>query len=513
MGNKSIVEKRKNGVFYTPKILAKYLIDNLIDGSSISIFDPAYGDGALLLAAEDIFKEKSLPNSSINIYGCDINPVNGLLKHLPQANLIKGDFFEYNSPIKHELVLTNPPYVRRQNQDSVLIDEYRSLIPELKLVSKNADLWVYFLIKSFSLIKVGGSMGAVLPWAFLQAEYAIKLRIWLTENFGDIQYLALNHKYFDSTQERVVLVWLKKFGKKCESLKFAQSNNIDSNIKFINTSIKSWRYDNIVHNPQSKLDKLLAKYKRELGLEEFGKYANVKIGVVTGADKFFIRKIKEEDNLQIEEKNLIPILTTSKELPEYLIGSSNYLKRLVYLKIQDENKYMDFISSGVSGNYHLRSHSKLREPWYSVKVGDVPNAFFPYRVGKIPYLVINTLNVQCTNSIHRIYFNDLNEIQQKWIQISSLTLYCQLSIEANAKTYGRGMLKVEPSALKKALIYVSDNNSIDEIYSKIQVLLIKGAKEQAMKIATDFFNSELNIPYDIIEDSESIWLEFQRTRH
>ena len=65
----------------------------------IKIFDPAYGDGALLKAAVEISKEKKL---NVDIFGCDINPP---LEELYGKKLLKCDFFESNLQQKFDVVL------------------------------------------------------------------------------------------------------------------------------------------------------------------------------------------------------------------------------------------------------------------------------------------------------------------------------------------------------------------------------------------------------------------------
>lgn len=109
--------KRKDGIFYTPPELADYLVKPFSGTGNISILDPAYGDGALLLSAERILHNQQNP-VTIEVFGCDTKPVNGLLKHLPEANLQKLDFFDYPTTKKHSLILTNPPYVRHHYQDN-----------------------------------------------------------------------------------------------------------------------------------------------------------------------------------------------------------------------------------------------------------------------------------------------------------------------------------------------------------------------------------------------------------
>jgi len=64
----------------------------LINGKTTSVFDPAYGEGSLLLAAENIANGDSATRQ-LAFFGCDRAPINGLLQHLPSSNLMEVDFF------------------------------------------------------------------------------------------------------------------------------------------------------------------------------------------------------------------------------------------------------------------------------------------------------------------------------------------------------------------------------------------------------------------------------------
>jgi hypothetical protein len=75
-------------------------------------------------------------------------------------------------------------------------------------------------------LKNGGSIGAIFPWAFLQADYAQPVRKLLAEKFESIEYSALSGKYFEDAQERVVLVWLKNYGNPCNSINFFAGKEI-----------------------------------------------------------------------------------------------------------------------------------------------------------------------------------------------------------------------------------------------------------------------------------------------
>lgn len=504
-------DRKENGVYYTPKVLAEYLAKPLVTANSQTILDPSYGEGSLLLAAERIFKEKNNA-SEIHLYGCDTKPVNGLLQHLPEANLKEIDFFAFTSETMFQTILMNPPYVRHHIKDLEKIKLYRTIFPKLSILNNKADLWAYFLIKVVSHLQVGGNIGAILPWAFLQADYAKPLRKWLTDIFREIKVVALSNKYFEKADERIVVIWLKGHGQKNKSIKIASSNSIESKICFTEIDLHSWTSDRVIYTGTNNIERILSKYKSEFGFTNFVDHADVKIGIVTGAVNYFIITKLEANSIGFDKSRLIPILTRADEFANYLKNGEKDLLFLVALKEKDHLKYENFLKQGILGEYHLRCHSLLREPWYAVKVGEVPDAFFHYRVKKIPYLLPNNSNVQSTNSIHRVYFKDVTEIERKWIFVSILSLPSQLSLEINSKTYGRGVLKIEPKSLKNTLVIKRSDPIINSTYEQIIGLLSSGNKERAMEIATEFIYKELGIPEELKHSAEEALSDLQNLR-
>ena len=507
----SIAENRKNGIFYTPPLLAEFLAKPLINKAKISVFDPAYGEGALLLAAEEIYKKRNQSNE-ICLFGCDISPINGLLKHLPLSNLLELDFFNYPVENTFDVILMNPPYVRHHLLGRDKIKKYQDQISSYCNITHNADLWVYFIVKSIAHLKQGGSLGAILPWSFLQADYARDLRSWLSGRFQEIKVLALGTKYFDNAKERVLLLWLNNYGNLCNSIKITSSKDVNDSLSFIDVSLDKWESDKVIFNAHYDVDDILRRYVDEYGFKQFENYASVRIGVVTGADKYFIISDEEANALGFTKNDLIPILTTSRKLSSFCLNSSNHLKNLIIIKAKGSKKFESYITEGKNALYHLRSHSIRRSPWYAVNVGATPDAFFPYRMSKFPYLVLNAGKTQCTNSIHRIYFKNVSEIERKWIQVSLLSVAGQLSLERHSKTYGRGLLKIEPTSLKNAIAYKDKDSQIDNTYFLISQQLSLGNKLQAMRMATEFIDDKLGIPKELSESAEEALYELQNRR-
>lgn len=513
MGIKTSSRIKHNGVYYTPIELAHFLAKPLITRRNLKVFDPAYGEGALLLAAEKIFKEKGYaPSYAIELYGCDKIPRNGLLKHLLGRHLLKLDFFKYPFNKKYDLILMNPPYVRRHIMSDRRRRDYKKVVDEIHRLKATSDLWAYFLIKAVNHLNQGGSLGAILPWSFLQAEYAQSIRKWLAERFKKIQVLALGSHYFDNAKERTMLVWLRGFGEQVHSIEISFAQHPRRHLLYRDLSRNSWESEDILYSATHDIERILREYIEKYSFNRFEKFADIKIGVVTGADIFFIVDVDEAKEKGFLDKHLIPIFTSSRELSGLSLNGSKPTKRLLSLTRGQCGTYASYIRKGIREKYHMRAHSLRREPWYSVILGKTPDAFFPYRISNIPYLILNGQGAQCTNSIHRIYFKDLSDEDRKWVQISLLSVPGQLSLEAYSKTYGTGILKIEPKALKKAIVFAGKDSDVGPIYGRISKLLSDNNRLQAMKIATDFINQKLGIPTKISSRAYSALRELQQRR-
>jgi adenine-specific DNA methylase len=512
METNTFADSKKNGVYYTPGHLAEFLVTPLIKRANQTIFDPAYGDGALLIAAEGALKKRLKgKNSRFSIYGCDIQPVNGRLNHLPGSNLSKQNFFKYSLKHQYDVIIMNPPYVR-----------HHLITPENKIICSNwgsstckvkgkVDLWAYFLIKSVEHLKKGGSMGAILPWSFLQADYAREIRVWLLDKFEEIKITATDSEYFDGTKERVLLVWLKNYAQMTRSIKISFSRKTEKHAVYVKLGQKAWKSSPVVVSDRYDIEEIIQRYIQKHNFLRFGETAKIQIGVVTGADRFFILPGGEARDKCFREDQLIPILTSAKEFSGLVSNEKNALKRLIIFSKKNDECEAKYIEEGERQGYHLRAHSRLRTPWYAVNPGDMPDAFFPYRMAFIPYLMLNN-GVQCTNSIHRIYFKNLSENEIKWLQLSLLTIPGQLAIETYSKTYGRGMLKIEPGALKNSIVYLSNDPSINTIYNQISEMISSGDKFRAMMMATEFLYGKLDMNRDHANSAKAALMELQSRR-
>jgi adenine-specific DNA-methyltransferase len=505
-----ISEIKRNGIFYTPKSLANILVRPLINSKNKNIFDPAYGAGSLLLAFEE---ESSRLGKSRRpcLWGCDKKPKNGFLSHLSPKHFFKVDFFEFSTENKFDTIVLNPPYVRHHFLSERKVSKYQSMTRQYCELSTKSDLWAYFLLKSTRHLKIDGAIGAILPWSFFQADYAQSLRVWLANHFSKIRVLVQGEDLFLKTGERVLLLWLHGFGRPSKKIEVSFSKRLGEKPLYSTLDNSEWVQRKVLFGT-TKIKEILSKYELEYGFSKFIDHADVKIGIVTGADNFFIVPKNHAVEKKIPKKNLLAIFTSSKELGGLILNGNSPKKYLLKLDERGSSDFRSLIKEGVKKGYHQRAHSLRRKPWYSVILGGTPDAFFPYRSFQTPYLVLNNYDVQCTNSIHRIFFKKLTVTEIKWIQISLLSVPSQLSIEANSKTYGSGVLKIEPYSLKEAIVFRSNDRRIGAVYRKISTLLHDNKKQEAIDVATEFINNALGVSKQLDSQARSALESIQNRR-
>lgn len=512
MENTETQAARENGIYYTPSELAEHLVRPLIKTSTLSVFDPACGEGALFLAAKKIFSGLPSQDKKLRFFGCDKILPNDTCNQFKNHQIHNIDFMKFSSPHKFDVILMNPPFVRHHLINDEDRRDYQRTINNIGFLRNTADLWAYFLMKCITHLKEGSSIGAILPWSFLQSDYARDIRVWLLNKFEEIRVLALNDGYFKEAKERILLLWLVKYGQRTKSIKIAFSQSLEKSCKYSSIDKSTWKSQRVVFSMAGSVEDILKRYTDEFGFCRLGDIAKINIGVVTGADKYFIIDKAVTSFLGLRKKNLVPILTTLKDFSGLYLNGYNATKMLLQFPKNCSVRLKKYIREGESQGYHKRAHAVRRIPWYSVKVGKIADAFFPYRSSYTPYMVLNNSSLQCTNSVHRIIFRDLTTNQRKWVQISLLSHPGQLSLEAFSKTYGTGVLKIEPSSLKNAVVNKGRNKLPGKIYETIAELIAKNERQRASVLATELINNTFRIPRDLSEEATKLLNELRSRR-
>ncbi len=114
---------KKGGEFYTPREVARLIIECLRPRAGMSIYDPACGSGGMLLEAVRFIERHHGDPSSIELYGQEMNlntwaicQMNLFLHGIDEAQVVRGDTLRHPKHVcrgrlqTFDRVLANPPF-------------------------------------------------------------------------------------------------------------------------------------------------------------------------------------------------------------------------------------------------------------------------------------------------------------------------------------------------------------------------------------------------------------------
>lgn len=507
-------ERKRLGAFYTPENLSRILTDWAVRKPSDLILEPSFGGCGFLVAARRRLAALGASHTHRQIYGCDIDP--GAFDFLSSAldEPVDTDRFRHENFLAlkagidwshlFDATIGNPPYIPFQAIESEHRKELLERSEELGVnLGGKSSLWAHFLIHAVSFVAPNGRMAWVLPGSFLQADYAQNVRKYLSKKFGSIICILMHQRFFKNEgteEETVILLAKERRDTECESqVRFVDVLSIDD----LKVVVDSWEQGDTVGcvlegRPSFlSVDPVVSSAYTEVAARDYsyplGACLKINIGLVTGANPFFvIDKHKIKDN-SLADSSLVPVLSKYRSAKGMTFTSSDYDQAVLdgekaflvhTLKAPRKNSALaKYLESFSEEDRSKVSTFKKRLIWHAPDDGKVPDAFFPVMNHNGPRLVLNDCGVTCTNTIHRAYFTKpMSDYEKKLFSISLLTSFSQLSAEFVGRRYGSGVLKHEPREAEKILVVMPENISEVDVlsyYSEIDSLLRVGSQRAA----------------------------------
>ena len=522
----SQAEKKRLGAFYTPSELSDVLAAWAIQKKTDKVLEPSFGGCGFLKSCAERLVELGNPLSRLPLYGCDIDPnafdylADTIGSLVDLSNFVQADFLTLDTPVswpKHfDVVIGNPPYIAYQQIDLEAQQEATKRIKALGLeMDLRSSLWAYFIVMSLAHLKPEGRIAWVLPGSFLQANYAKPIRQFLGKVFKEIADFKIQKRLFlyEGTDESTVVLLATGYQspsleKKDIPLIYCQS------YEDFSKAIVGWEKGNalasscefpVLGSINTKAKVSFAQLQTHLQCHRLSKYAYTRIGLVTGENKFFVLNREMAEQHKINSSDLTPILAKFSSIESLSFSKSDWKKDfkannrclLVSTKkvppAEGLAKYLATFPSELIGTI---STFKKRKLWYGIDDCNVPDAFFPVMHHTGPQIALNTARVNCTNSIHRLYFNEgISLHTRKLLAISILTSFSQLSAEIVGRKYGAGVLKHEPREAERISILMPEHiapSVISKQFTKISRLIKRGHLSEARESADAFIFSNLN---------------------
>ncbi len=546
--NKQPVDKQKlRGGYYTPIELAQYLTTWAIRDGNENVLEPSCGDGNFVLSLLDRMSELERSGNEISakITAVEIEPQeldkakSRVSKyHLSGLDIefVSADFFEIFSKLESgggfDVILGNPPFIRFQN----FVDESREkafwhLRKAGYKPTKLANVWAAFVQLSIELVKEGGRLAMVLPAELLQVGYAGELRNRLASQFSHIVIVGFRKLVFPEIQQEVVLLLAE--GKRDVSILESDIHTIEFEDGKSLLSSKSLN-DAVAHIPSKhsrsgmKWTGLFLCEKSFCALDEarqskllvpLGKLAQVDIGVVTGRNSFFL--LSETLRQEISAtKFTLPVVGKTSALKSIVFNENDFEKyqtsapaHLLNLVNVPENNFpetlKDYISHGEAEGVHKGYKCRVRKRWFDVPSIYAPNAFMFRQIYKYPLLVVNRAGATSTDTIHRVNFiNGTRPEKLAAICFNSLTLAWA---EVSGRSYGGGVLELEPKEAEQLLIPYSEKIDIDS--EKVDDLLRQGKDSQALEYVDDVVLKDyIGLNISTIKNVRNAWIELRERR-
>lgn len=522
-GGRPRAERREIGAFYTPPALSAMLADWALRTPEDTVLEPSFGGCGFLMAARDRLQALGAPAPQDLIYGCDIDPVafdyvaDELPGWTPSPRLVPGDFLACKQvdgwPGKFSAVLANPPYIRHQKLSAETRQTLASWTGAIPNVKGRAGLWAYFLSHAIEMLELGGRMAWVLPGAMMQADYAQPIRHFLAHRFDRCAAFIVHERLFleEGTDEETVIVLtdgLRADPREDGRLDVDHANTLDE----LRTLIRRWDAGDwdathsdiapaLIGWPAGAMT--LYNELKEVAMP-LGDLASVSIGLVTGANDFFVLSRERAQAAGLTEADLTPVLPkfkaaqgarfTFEDHATYLAAGKKAL--LVSSRGREDNDRLTaYLDTFDKTRRSQISTFRKRACWSETCDGKLPSAFFPVMHHSGPRLVLNDCGCFSTNTVHRVLFHgDVSAAQRQLAALSMATTFSQISGEIVGRRYGSGVLKHEPRDAERIhlLMPAIDETAVAIAFDAFDAALRRGAPDLATEIADETVISAAN---------------------
>lgn len=482
------------GGYYTPAPIASFLVKWVLLKNPKNILEPSCGDGSFIRAinGEPLRKLKFIGVELLEEEASKARYEASLNKHI-NTDIVNCDFLQWglerlDEGKKFDAIVGNPPYIRYQYLNENDQEFSEQIFKRYNLsFTKHTNAWVPFVIASVDMLKPGGRLAMVIPSELLHVLHAMSLRKFLLDKCSRILMIDPNELLFEDALQGTVLLMVER---KSNQSKPSQGVAVVAapNNDFLNTDpeeiFKTAKYvsGDVLNGKWMKvlLDKeeleVFERIRKLPSIKKFSDIAKVDVGIVTGANKFFLVDNATVSKYQLQEyarpmfgrSGHCPGIIYSKEVHDRNVEKGMPTNFLAIGKVEFNglpNLAQEYILEGEKENLHTRYKCRIRSPWYSVPSVYATNLGMLKRAHNYPRLILNSAGAYTTDTAYRIT-SPTNPEKLVYCFINSLTA---LTAEMEGRHYGGGVLEMVPSEIEKLLVPVVDVADMDlaDLDSKI----------------------------------------------
>lgn len=375
-------------------------------------------------------------------------------------------------PSDFDAVLGNPPFIRYQYLDPHLQTRAAQIFQKFDLTfTKHTNAWVPFIIASLALLRPGGRLAMVVPSELLHVIHARSLRHFLLKQCSRVLVIDPEDIWFGDTLQGVVLLLAEKRAEGDVATAQVSITAVHGGRDALQRPAREYFetadfFPGTILNGKWMLG-LLNRSERQLfeRLEEnasvrsFRDVASVDVGIVTGANKFFLVSDEVVKEYALEEW-VQPMYGRSEHVSGVIYNQADHAANKEnglpanFLWFKSDAELTDsarkYIRLGESQGLHKRFKCGGRSPWYSVPSVYTSPVGMLKRCHHLPRLVLNKAKAFTTDTAYRVIpAKDVSATDLVGSFVNSLTA---LSAELEGRHYGGGVLEVVPSEIERMLV-------------------------------------------------------------
>jgi len=388
------------------------------------------------------------------------------------------DFFTWRSQSEGQhftSVLGNPPFIRYQSFPEPSRSHAMKLMEDVGLrPNRLTNIWVPFVVGATEALEPGGRLALVVPAELLQVSYAAQLRAYLTERFRNIGLVACNELFFDGAEQEVVLLLAdgalprRTPGHRCR-VSVVQVETVDEVLRSDPAALLATQELKEVHGDSEKWLKyfltareieFMRELRRHPRVTKLSSFARVDVGIVTGKNEFFVLRRSDAKSRGVEGMTA-RLVSRSAHLRGAVVSIDDWAAlarrddrvHLVNIRQKDgkvlTGSAAEYVKYGESLRFHEGYKCRIRRPWFHVPAIWVPDGFLFRQIHDFPRFVLNRAGATCTDTIHRFTVRDCDPDA---LVASTYTYLTAASAEIEGRSYGGGVLELEPTEAERLLV-------------------------------------------------------------
>lgn len=455
--------RKARGAFFTPAGITRHLAGWAIRDVADRVLEPSAGEAAFLVAA--VRRLQELGVEAPQVHGVELHAESARVAGEVvaaaggQATVRVDDFFVTEAQPVFDVVIGNPPFIRYQDFAGEARDRARfAALQQGVALTGLASSWAAFVVHAAASLKPGGRLGMVLPAELLSVNYAAPVRRFLLERFASVELVVFDEQVFPDAEADTVLVKADGWGgAPAGSATLRQTRNADT-LTDLGTGT-TWatadpaaRWHATPLRPASTDATLqLLDERLFVPLHEYGE---TRLGAVTGANRFFALSPERVKSLGIPRRDLVRISPPGSSHLRGLaltdtamtrLGQAGQATWLLAPSDRPAKTTLDYLRSGTATNVHTAYKCRVRSPWWRVPLLAPPDLFLTYMNADTARLTTNTAGARHLNSVHGVYLaGEYRELARDVLPVASLNSVTLLSAELVGRSYGGGILKIEP---------------------------------------------------------------------